>query len=57
MEKWIENSVWLAWLIVPQLQQAFIYRKNGSVETIKSFDEKLCGEDVPGFELDLAELK
>lgn len=58
MTKWIENGVLLAWLIVPQSQESFIYRKDGSVDTIKSFDVKLSGEDVlPGFELDLNELK
>lgn len=58
MEKWIENGVLLAWLIVPQTQHAFIYRKEGSVDNIKSFDEKISGEDVlPGFVLDLNDLK
>ena len=58
MEKWIENGVLLAWLIVPQSQQVFIYRKDGSVETIKSFDQKPSGENIlPGFELDLNDLK
>jgi Uma2 family endonuclease len=58
MAKWIENGVLLAWLIVPQSQESFIYRKDGSIDTIKSFDLKLSGEDVlPGFELDLNELK
>lgn len=28
MEKWIENGVLLAWLIVPKTKQAFIYRKD-----------------------------
>jgi Uma2 family endonuclease len=47
----------LAWLIVPQFKQTFIYRKDGSVDIIKSFDEKLSGEDVlPGFVLDLNNL-
>ena len=58
MEKWIENGVLLAWLIVPQSKQTFIYRKDGSVDIIKSFDEKLSGEDVlHGFVLDLNNLK
>ncbi|MEP6948794.1 MAG: Uma2 family endonuclease [Ginsengibacter sp.] len=58
MEKWMENGVLLAWLIVPQFKQAFIYRADGSVDIVKSFDEKLLGEDVlPGFVLDLNNLK
>lgn len=58
MEKWIANGVSLAWLIVPQLQQAFIYRKDGSIETITGFDKTLSGEEVlPGFELNLEDLK
>jgi Uma2 family endonuclease len=57
MEKWIENGVLLAWLIVPQYKQTFIYRKDGSIDIIKSFNEKLSGEDVlPGFVLDLNNL-
>ena len=57
MEKWIENGVQLAWLIVPQTQQSFIYRKNKSIEIVNSFDEKLSGEDIlPEFILDLKEL-
>ena len=58
MEKWIENGVLLAWLIVPQSQQVFIYRKDGSVDIIRSFNTKLSGENIlPDFELDLNELK
>jgi Uma2 family endonuclease len=58
MEKWIENGVLLALLIVPQSKQTFIYRIDGSVDIIKSFDAKLSGENVlPGFVLDLNSLK
>ena len=46
------------WLIVPQSKQAFIYRKDGSVDILKSFDEKLSGENVlPGFVFELNNLK
>ena len=46
------------WLIVPQSKQAFIYRKDGSVDILKSFDEKLSGENVlPGFVFELHNLK
>ena len=58
MEKWIGNGVLLAWLIVPRSKQTFIYREDGSVDIIKSFDEKLSGEGVlPGFVFDLNSLK
>ncbi|HEV2831483.1 MAG TPA: Uma2 family endonuclease [Hanamia sp.] len=57
MEKWITNGVLLAWLIVPEAQQAFIYRKNGTIDIVKSFDEKLSGEDIlPEFVLNLKNL-
>jgi len=58
MQKWIENGVLLAWLINPEDQQAILYRIDGSIETINSFEEKLSGENVlPGFELNLQDLK
>ena len=57
MEKWIANGVLLGWLIVPKTQQAFIYRKNGSIDIVKGFEEKLSGEDIlPEFVLNLEEL-
>lgn len=57
MKSWIANGVALAWLIVPKTQQAFIYRKNGSIDVVKSFDEKLSGEDIlPQFVLNLEDL-
>ncbi|MDQ2719303.1 MAG: Uma2 family endonuclease [Bacteroidota bacterium] len=57
MEKWIENGVLLAWLIIPQTQQSFVYRKNGTVDAIENFDKELSGENVlPGFILNLKEL-
>ncbi|MEO7310993.1 MAG: Uma2 family endonuclease [Chitinophagaceae bacterium] len=58
MTKWIENGVLLGWLIDPKIETTFIYRANGSVVIITSFDKKLSGEDVlTGFELDLTILK
>ncbi len=58
MEQWIHNGVLLGWLIIPQFQQVFIYRRDGSFETIKSFDEILSGENVlPGFILNLKDLQ
>ncbi|MEO5650932.1 MAG: Uma2 family endonuclease [Ginsengibacter sp.] len=57
MKKWIANGVLLAWLIVPETQHAFIYRKDGSTGIIKGFEGKLSGEDVlPEFVLNLESL-
>ena len=57
MEKWVQNGVLLAWLIVPRSKQTFIYRIDGSVDIIKTFDVRLSGENVlPGFILDLNDL-
>ncbi len=51
---WIKNGVQLAWLIDPELQQAWIFRADGSETHIPDFQRVLSGESVlPGFELDL----
>ena len=59
MEKsWIANGVKLAWLIDPYKEKAYIYRIDGSIETITDFNQKLSGENVlAGFELDLSEFR
>ena len=58
MLKWIENGCELAWLIMPEKEEAHIYRADGSIEIVKGFDKKLSGKNVlPGFELDLSILK
>jgi Uma2 family endonuclease len=55
MYKWIENGCALAWLINPDDKTIFIYRKDGTIDKVTSFDRTLSGEDVlPGFELDLS---
>lgn len=57
MLMYIENGVRLGWLIDPQNQQTFIYRLNGTIELVPSFDTPLSGEDVlEGFELRLSDL-
>lgn len=57
MEEWIANGVLLAWLIDPILEQARVYRADGSILVIKSFDEALSGEEVlPGFTFELSSL-
>lgn len=51
---WIANGVRLAWLIDPEIQQAWIFRADGSETHIPDFQQVLSGEDVlPGFEFDL----
>ena len=47
MEKsWIANGVKLAWLIDPYKEKAYIYRIDGSIETITDFNQKLSGENI-----------
>jgi Uma2 family endonuclease len=54
---WIKNGVRLAWLIDPVEKKAYVYRQNGTSETIPGFDHVLSGEDVcEGFKLDLSKL-
>ncbi len=58
MAEWIENGVQLAWLIDPKKEKAYIYRKDGSIDTIDGFDGKLSGENVlNGFQFDLSVFK
>lgn len=57
MKSYIKNGVKLGWLIDPQNQQTFIYRINGTIELVDSFETPLSGEDVlKGFELKLSTL-
>ena len=58
MVKWIANGATLAWLIDPIEEITYIFRSDGSMETVLGLDNKLTGEDpVKGFELDLSRLK
>ena len=58
MLKWIENGCKLAWLLIPEKEEAHIYRNDGSIEIVKGFNNKLSGENIlPGFEMDLSILK
>jgi Uma2 family endonuclease len=58
MKHFIEQGVRLAFLIIPHLQQAFIYRATGTVELVEDFSGKISGESVlPGFQLDLSRLR
>lgn len=56
MKEWIENGCQLAWLVVPEDEITFIYKKDTEVR-VKQFTELLSGEDVLiGFNLDLSKL-
>ena len=58
MQEYIANGCRLAWLLDPKTETARLYRADGSVSVVKSFDETLSGEDVlPGFTLNLAALR
>jgi len=58
-EIWMANGARLGWLIDPYGEQAFVYREDGTVETISGFEGKtLSGEEVlPGMELPLEEFR
>ena len=52
-----ENGVRLGWLIDPGQEEVWIYRVNGTIDKVESFDIPLSGEDVlEGFELRLNEI-
>lgn len=54
---WMANGVQLAWLIDQRSQKA-VYRSGLPVEVVPNFDAALSGEPLlPGFELDLRDLK
>ena len=58
MKEYIDNGTQLAWLIDRSAQKVYIYRADGSMDTIENFDTSLSGEDVlVGFEMDLGFLK
>lgn len=58
MQEWINNGARLAWLIDPWEEKAYIYRADGSIEIVNSFEHTLSGEEVlKGFELELSKLR
>ena len=58
MIEWMKNGCRLAWLIDPEHEKVYIYRKGGSISVVESFDEVIKGENVlEGFEFNLKELK
>jgi len=55
---WIKNGTVLAWLIDPDQEQVYIYKRDGSQEVISGFDQKLTADDLlVGFKIDLQELR
>ena len=57
-QEFLDNGCRLVWLLVPKTETARIYRADGSVSVVKSFDETLSGEDVlPGFAFALNTLR
>jgi Uma2 family endonuclease len=58
LNEYIANGCRLAWLLDPKNEAARIFRADGSVSVVKSFEETLSGEDVlPGFSLALSLLR
>jgi Uma2 family endonuclease len=56
MDEYIENGVRLGWLIDPAERKVYIYRADGSNETLDNPTE-LSGENVlPGFKLDVTKI-
>ncbi len=57
MIEYRDNGVRLGWLIDPETETVWIYRADGSIEKVPSFDQMLSGEDVlKGFELRLTDI-
>lgn len=58
MREWIDNGCLLGWLIDPFTETVTIYSPDQGAETVKGFDGSIGGGEVlPGFELDLRELR
>lgn len=56
MREYMENGVWLGWLLNPQDRQVEIYQPGQAVEILRS-PNRLSGEPLlPGFMLDLSEI-
>ncbi|MFM7429499.1 MAG: Uma2 family endonuclease [Flammeovirgaceae bacterium] len=58
MTEWVQNGTKLAWLIDPIEEKAYIYKLDGSIEEVDSFDKILeANEIVQGFSINLTLLK
>ncbi len=58
MQEWIANGCLLGWLIDCKQEKVYVYRADGSIQVVPSFEQTL-GDNVllPGFELDLRQLR
>jgi Uma2 family endonuclease len=57
-DEWLAAGCQLAWLIDAESELVYIYRADGSVKVLKSFDEPLTGDDVlPGLNFILSDLR
>jgi Uma2 family endonuclease len=57
MLEWVENGIYLGWLIDPDTKTVLIYRQDGTIAR-QDFSKPISGEQVlPGFELDLSFIK
>lgn len=58
MREYIEQGAHLAWLLDPVERGAYLYRRDGAVQSLAGWTQVLTGEEVlPGFRFDLAALK
>ena len=58
MTEWVQNGTKLAWLIDPIEEKAYVYKLDGSIEEVDSFDKILeANEIVKGFSINLTLLK
>lgn len=58
MQLWLDNGIRLGWLIEPDAEKAWIFKPERAPVEVTGFGNSLSGEEVlPGFELDLAELR
>ncbi|WP_266365516.1 Uma2 family endonuclease [Tellurirhabdus rosea] len=57
-DDWMAAGCRLAWLIDPKAETVHIFRADGSIQILRSFEQPLSGEDVlPGFTLDLGAIR
>lgn len=58
MQEYLANGCRLAWFLDPKTGTTRVFRPDGSVSVVKSFEETLSGEDVlPGFTFALSALR
>ncbi|WP_448520509.1 Uma2 family endonuclease, partial [Rhodoflexus sp.] len=57
-EDWIGNGCRLAWLIDADAETVYVYRPDTAMQIVQGFQQKLsAGDALPGFELDLSQLR